>query len=51
MTITAPPSASSRPLKRALRIGCALAALGGRAGTAHGQAFIGTPTTQAGSVT
>ena len=50
MTITAPASDPSRSLKRALKIGCALAALGAMAGSAHGQAFNGNPTTQAGSV-
>ncbi len=44
-------SAPSRPLKRALLIGCALAALGGMAGTANAQAFSATPTTAFGSVT
>lgn len=43
-------SASARPLKRALLVGCALAALGSMAGQAHAQAFNGTPTTQFGGV-
>ena len=46
MTMSAP----SRPLKRALLIGCALAALGATAGTADAQAFDGTPTTAFGTV-
>ncbi|WP_395613865.1 beta strand repeat-containing protein [Allosphingosinicella sp.] len=46
MTMSAP----SRPLKRALLIGCGLAALGGMAGTADAQAFDGTPATIFGSV-
>ena len=48
MTMSAP--ASSRPLKRALLIGCALAALGTMAGQAHAQAFNATPTTAFGTV-
>lgn len=51
MTITAPLSAPSRTLKRALKLGCALAALGGMAGAANAQAFNGIPVTTAGSVT
>jgi filamentous hemagglutinin family protein len=50
MTITAPAPATSVPFRRGLLIGCALAALGGMAGMANGQAFNALPTTKFGSV-
>jgi filamentous hemagglutinin family protein len=50
MTITAPAHVPIRPSRRGLLIGCALAALGGMAGPANGQAFNATPTTQFGTV-
>lgn len=48
MTISASRSVPVR--KRALLLGCALAALGGMAGRAQAQAFNGTPTTAFGGV-
>jgi filamentous hemagglutinin family protein len=51
MTITAPASVSSCRSRRGLLLGCALAAVGGMAGTAKAQAFNATPSTIFGSVT